>query len=144
MDQSLFWDRGSSRRPPGTTRSRSSPPISCRADTPRSSDGEAILDKGDFAYLAFPDGNAFGYYSYQFYPYLYADGLGFEYVIPSDGTDAGVYLYDFGLKSFLYTSPTLYPYLYDLNEGAFYFYFVDTTAPRVFYDFGTKQFVYSN
>ena len=61
---------------------------------------------GDFAYLAFPDGKKFGYYTYQFYPYLYHTDLGFEYVIPSTGTDDGVYLYDYKLSQFLYTSPT--------------------------------------
>ncbi len=106
--------------------------------------GEAILDKGDFAYLAFPDGKEFGYYTYQFYPYLYQTDLGFEYVIPSTGTDDGVYLYDFKLSQFLYTTPTLYPYLYDFGANSFYYYFTGTTAPRVFYDFATKQYVYSN
>ena len=106
--------------------------------------GESILDSGDFAYLAFPDGKTFGYYTYQFYPYLYQTDLGFEYVIPSTGTDSGVYLYDFKLSQFLYTSPTLYPYLYDFGANSFYYYFAGTTAPRVFYDFATQQYVYSN
>ena len=106
--------------------------------------GEDLLNSGDFAYLAFPDGQVFGYYTYQFYPYLYQTDLGFEYVIPSTGTDDGAYLYDFKLSQFLYTSPTLYPYFYNFGVNAFYYYFVGTTAPRVFYDFATSQYVYSN
>ena len=82
---------------------------------------EAILDSGDFAYLAFPDGKVFGYYTYQFYPYLYQTDLGFEYVIPSAGTDNGVYLYDFKLSQFLYTSPTDYPYLFYIGANAIYY-----------------------
>lgn len=105
--------------------------------------GEAFLS-GDFAYLSFGTGKEFGYYSYQYYPYLYHSDLGFEYVIPSTGADNGVYLYDFKLQSFLYTSPTLYPYFYNFKESAFYYYFVGTTAPRVFFDFATGQYVYSN
>ncbi len=106
--------------------------------------GEAILDSGDFAYLAFPDGQVFGYYTYQFYPYLYHADLGFEYVVPSAAADDSVYLYDFKLQTFFYTSPTVYPYLYDFKEGGFYYYFQGTTAPRVFYDFVTKKYVDSN
>ena len=106
--------------------------------------GEALLNGGDYAYLAFPDGRKFGYYTYQLYPYLYQTDLGFEYVIPSTGTDSGAYFYDFKLAQFLYTSPTLYPYFYNFGANAFYYYFVGTTAPRVFYDFATSQYVYSN
>ena len=106
--------------------------------------GEAILDSGDFAYLAFPDGEKFGYYTYQFYPYLYQTDLGFEYVVPAAGAGNDVYLYDFKLQAFFYTSPTLFPYLYDFKESGFYYYFTGTTAPRVFYDFVTKKYIYSN
>ena len=103
---------------------------------------EAFLS-GDFAYLKFASGQEFGYYSYQFYPYLYQTNLGFEYVVPSAG-DAGIYLYDFKLQTFLFTSPTLWPYLYNFNEGGFDYYFTNTTNPRVFYSFATSSFEYSN
>ena len=106
--------------------------------------GEAQL-AGDYFYTAFPDGQVFGYYSYEFYPYLYNTDLGFEYVIPAGDTANGAYLYDFGLQTFLYTSPTLYPYLYNFNEGAFYYFFTGDMDPssRTFYDFGTSQYVNS-
>ncbi len=143
VDQSLFWDNVH------PTTAGHNQIAQFAADIlpgghPAFFDGEAILDQGDFAYLAFPDGQVFGYYTYQFYPYLYQTDLGFEYTIPSTGTDNGVYLYDFKLSQFLYTSPTLYPYLYNFGESAFYYYFPGTTAPRVFYDFATSQYVYSN
>ena len=143
VDQSLFWDDVH------PTTAGHNQIAQFAADIlpgghPSFFDCEAILDSGDFAYLAFPDGKVFGYYTYQFYPYLYQTDLGFEYTIPSTGTDNGVYLYDFKLSQFLYTSPTLYPYLYNFGENAFYYYFTGTTAPRVFYDFGTKEYVYSN
>ena len=106
--------------------------------------GEAPL-QGDYFYLNFPDNQAFGYYSYQFYPYLYQTDLGFEYVIPAGDTANGAYLYDFGLQTFLYTSPALYPYLYNFQAGAFYYFFdgQGNPASRVFYNFGTSQYVTS-
>ena len=104
---------------------------------------EAFL-AGDFAYLKFASGQEFGYYSYQYYPYLYQTNLGFEYVVPSTAGDAGVYLYDFKLGTFLFTTPSLWPYLYNFNEGALDYYFTNTTNPRVFYSFKTNSFVYSN
>ena len=105
--------------------------------------GENFLS-GDFAYLAFPSGQVFGYYSYQFYPFLYQTDLGFEYVIPSTTGDSGVYLYDFKLQTFLFTAPNLWPYLYNFNEGAYDYYFTGTTNPRVFYSFKTNSYIYSN
>ena len=143
VDQCLFWDKLN------PTTAGHNQIAQFAADIlpgghPAFFSGEAILDNGDFAYLAFADGNVFGYYSYQFYPYLYHTDLGFEYVVPSGGADAGVYLYDFGLQTFLYTSPTIFPYMYDFKESGFYYYFTGTTAPRVFYDFVTKKYVYSN
>ena len=104
---------------------------------------EAFLN-GDFAYLKFASGQEFGYYSYQYYPYLYQTNLGFEYAIPSTTGDSGIYLYDFKLQTFLFTSPTLWPYLYNFNENGFDYYFTNTTNPRVFYSFATSSFVYSN
>ena len=105
--------------------------------------GESYLS-GDFAYLTFPSGQTFGYYSYQFYPYLYQSDLGFEYAIPSTGDDAGLYLYDFKLQAFLYTTPTLWPYLYNFNENGFDYYFTGTNSPRVFYSFTQQNYIYSN
>ena len=105
--------------------------------------GENTLT-GNFDYLAFPSGVKFGYYSYQYFPFLYSTDLGYEYFIASTGSDSGAYLYDFSLGTFLFTSPSLYPYLYNFNTSSFYYYFTGTTNPRSFYDFGTGKFVQSN
>ena len=107
--------------------------------------GEAQLGC-DYFYLGFPDGQPFGYYSYGLFPYLYQTDLGFEYFIAANDAANGAYLYDFTLQTFLYTSPALYPYLYNFNAGAFYYFFTGegTPASRVFYNFGTGQYVYSN
>ena len=107
--------------------------------------GEAQL-AGDYFYLGFPDGQPFGYYSYQFFPYLYQTDLGFEYFIAANDPANGAYLYDFTLQTFLYTSPALYPYLFNFNANAFYYFFTGegTPANRVFYNFATQQYVYSD
>ncbi len=99
VDQSLFWDDVQ------PTTAGHNQLAQCMADIlpgghPGFFNGEAILTTGDFAYLAFEDGQKFGYYSYQFYPYLYHTDLGFEYVVPSTGGDNSVYLYDFKLQTF--------------------------------------------
>ncbi len=143
VDQCLYWDDVN------PTTAGHNQIAQCAADIlpgghPAFFEGEAILSSGDFAYLKFADDKEFGYYTYQFYPYLYQTDLGFEYVVPSAGTDNSVYLYDFKLQTFFYTSPTLFPYLYDFKESGYYYYFTGTTAPRVFYDFVTKKYVYSN
>ena len=106
--------------------------------------GEADLSGGNFSYLGFQDGQTFGYYSYQFFPYLYSSDLGFEYFIAANDSANGAYLYDFGLQSFLYTSPALYPYLFNFQANAFYYYFKGTTGPRVFANLATGQYVYSS
>ena len=141
-DQSLFWDTVHP-----TTAGHSQVAIAASdilsGGHPDFFKGEARLD-GDFAYLKFTNGQEFGYYSYQFYPYLYKRDLGFEYAIPSTTGDEGIYLYDFSLQTFLFTAPTLWPYLYNFKENAFDYYFTGTSNPRVFYSFATNGYVYSN
>ena len=104
--------------------------------------GEVALDNGIF-YLAFPDGQVFGYYSYvgSDSHYIYHFQLGYEYISDAGDTDNGIYLYDFISNGFLYTSPSLYPYLYDFNLNSFLYYFVESSDPRYFYDFSTGQYI---
>ncbi len=106
--------------------------------------GEALLSGSDFGYLAFAGGQTFGYYSYQFFPYLYSTSLGFEYFVDAHDNANGAYLYDFGLQSFLYTSPALYPYFFNFQANAFYFYVSGSTNPRQFYNVRTGQLVRSS
>ncbi len=111
--------------------------------------GQAELN-GGFYYLAFPNGIPFGYYTFEFFPFLYHDDLGFEYFVNANDGQSGAYLYDFKLGTFLYTNPTLFPYLYNYATNSFFYYYPDTnraghytTNPRVFYNFGNGQFVFS-
>ncbi len=104
---------------------------------------------GGFYYLAFPNGNPFGYYNYNFFPYLYHNDLGFEYFIDAGNAERGAYLFDFTLNTFFYTSPALFPYLFDFSRNHWLYYFPDsnrpgyyTTNPRVFVDLTTGEFIY--
>lgn len=91
----------------------------------------------DFHYLGF-----FGYLNEDLFPFFFHTELGFQYFFDAKNDDHGAYLYDFGGLGFNYTSPTLYPYLYNFDANSFFYYFKGTTNPRVFYNFATGQFVF--
>ena len=58
-------------------------------------------------YLAFPDANLFGYYTYLSGGWVYHFDLGYEYVSPGAGADA--YLYDLSSGHWWHTSSSLFP-----------------------------------
>ena len=113
-------------------------------------DGAVALDN-NVQYLAFPAGNIFGYYTFRSDAnYLYHFDLGDEYVINTNDSQNGVYLYDFKSGSFFYTSPSYpFPYLYDFSLGAVLYYYPDPNNPgryntngtRYFYNFATGQII---
>ena len=111
--------------------------------------GEISLGSGVY-YLAFSDGNFFGYYSFLTDPaYIYHFDLGYEYVFDAADGNAGVYFYDFASSTFFYTSPVFpFPYLYDFTLNTVLYYYPDPTrdghyssAPRYFYDFATGTII---
>ena len=111
--------------------------------------GEVSLGNSIY-YLAFSNGNYFGYYAYlSDAHYIYHFDLGFEYLFDAaDGKD-GIYFYDFASKGFFYTSPSFpFPYLYDFNLKSVVYYYPDTsnaghytTNPRYFYDYATGKVI---
>ena len=112
-------------------------------------DGEAALGSGVY-YLAFSNGNVFGYYAYlSDSAYIYHYDLGYEYVFDAADGNNGLYLYDFASSDFFYTSPTFpFPYLYDFNLNTVLYYFPDSTnpghytsSPRYFYNFNTGAII---
>ena len=113
-------------------------------------DGQAAL-AGGVHYLAFANGNVFGYYTFLAEAhYLYHFDLGWEYVIDAADTQGGAYLYDFTSEHWFYTSPTFsFPYLYDFTLNSVLYYYPDPSNPgryntngvRWFYDFGSGQIV---
>lgn len=111
-------------------------------------DGAASLDQG-WNYLAFANGNAFGYYNTTFSPFLLHLDLGWQYAVDAQDSRAGVYLYDFQSGAWWYTSPGFpFPYLYDFaRQSILYYYPADgrpgfySSAPRYFYDFAAGQII---
>ena len=112
--------------------------------------GEVALSNGVY-YLAFPNNNIFGYFSYLSDPhYIYHFDLGYEYVFDANDGHSGVYLYDFKSNGFFYTSPVFpFPYLYDFTLNTVLYYYPDPNNPghyntdgvRYFYDFATKKII---
>ncbi|MGO9347798.1 MAG: hypothetical protein ACLPZJ_15600, partial [Terriglobales bacterium] len=100
-----------------------------------------ISDGNGISQLTFPDHTFFGYYSLTYYPFLYHYGLGWEYVYDANDGVGGVYFYDFGLKAFLYTNPSSFPFLYDYSSKSFLYYYSGTS--RYFYDFGSRGLFFS-
>ena len=118
--------------------------------TPAFFTGEVALANGVY-YLAFANGNYFGYYSFLPNPaYIYHFDLGFEYVFDAADGKSGVYFYDFASGTFFYTSPSFpFPYLYDFSLNSVLYYYPDpnnaghynTNGIRYFYDFNTGQII---
>ncbi len=113
-------------------------------------DGQTPLSNGVY-YLAFANGNYFGFYSYLSDPhYIYHFDLGYEYVFDAADGKGGVYLYDFASRTFFYTSPAFpFPYLYDFTLNTVLYYYPDpnsfghynTDGYRFFYRFDTGQII---
>ena len=101
---------------------------------------EALAGSGIWQ-LTFPDHTFFGYYSLAYYPNLYHFGLGWEYVYDANDGAGGVYFYDFGLKVFLYTNPSDFPFLYDYSSSHWLWYYYGTS--RYFYEFGGRGLFFS-
>jgi len=110
--------------------------------------GETALG-GGWYYLQFPNSTPFGYYSYLTDPnYIYHLDLGFEYLFDANDVNHAIYFYDFASSSFFYTSPTLFPDLYNFSLNAWLYYLPDASNPgryshnpRWFYNFATGQWI---
>jgi hypothetical protein len=109
--------------------------------------GEASLGNGVY-YLALPNGNVFGYYSYLTDPhYIYHFDAGYFYIVDAGDANGGMYMYDFLSRHWWYTSRTFaFPYVYQFVTSSVLYYYPDqnnaghyTTHPRFFYDFGVNQ-----
>ena len=128
-------------QPAGTTPPSSPPPFFA---------GETPLADGVF-YLAFPNGNPFGYYAFLTdAAYIYHFDLGYEYTFDANDGKSGIYFYDFKSSDFFYTSPGFpFPYLYDFGLKSVVYYFPDPSNPgryntegvRYFYVFSTGQVI---
>jgi|GEM_PF-3764239 predicted lipoprotein with Yx(FWY)xxD motif len=111
--------------------------------------GEASLGSGAY-YLALPNGNPFGYYSYLADSnYIYHFDAGYMYVIDANDGVGGVYFYDFTSGHWWYTGRQYpFPYVYDFSLGAFLYYYPNansaghyTTNSRYFYNFTASAII---
>ena len=108
--------------------------------------GERPLGALGVNYLAFPNGRVFGFYSQQFFPYVFHYDFGFVFF--QDAGAGNAFLYDFTSQGWFYTGATLWPFLYDFNLGAWLRYEADpnrpgryTSGPRRFFNFATNAVI---
>jgi hypothetical protein len=90
-------------------------------------------------FLTASDGNPFGYYTFLSGSWLYHVDLGYEYYWPiADGMN-GVVLYDYASGSFWYTTPAVWPQMYDFSVGSWIYYYPLPNDPTRFYS-GPRYF----
>jgi hypothetical protein len=87
----------------------------------------------------------FGFYNLGFFPWIFHYDIGFEYFIDAMDSQSGAFLYDNTSGHFFYTSPSLFPYLYDFTLKNWLYYFPATDSPghytanpRYFANLGTS------
>jgi hypothetical protein len=104
--------------------------------------GEVPVGGGVY-YLQFT--NVFGFYNLGFFPWIFHYDIGFEYFIDAMDSQSGAFLYDNTSGHFFYTSPSLFPYLYDFTLKNWLYYFPATDSPghytanpRYFANLGTS------
>jgi hypothetical protein len=109
--------------------------------------GEQAMGNG-LEWLSLPNNSAFGYYALIGFPWIYHFDMGYEYFFNANDGQNGAIIYDFSSKSFWYTSPGLFPFMYDFSLKSWVYYFPDSTRsghytsnPRLFYDFNTKKVI---
>jgi hypothetical protein len=125
----------------GSTASATWSFTTARSSHPLFFTGEIAVGSGIY-YLQFPTGNPFGYYAYLSNTIIYHVDMGYEGVV--DAPPGAAYMYDFLSGHWLYTTSTLFPYLYDFTLKAWIYYFPNTKSPghytanpRYFVNLGT-------
>jgi hypothetical protein len=107
--------------------------------------GQQTATNGGY-YLQFTNGNFFGYYTVPGNGWIDHADLGYEYLIEANDGKEGIYFYDWASSTYWYTTPSLFPYLFDFTLDTWLYYLPDpnnpghyTTNPRRFYDYATLQ-----
>jgi hypothetical protein len=83
----------------------------------------------NLAYLNFPNGTTFGYYSVNKFPWVYHQDLGNVYYTDAKDGRGGFYLKDAATGISWYTNPQVFPQLYDSVLKAWLYYYPDTKRP---------------
>ena len=112
--------------------------------------GEIALSTPGWYWLGPQGANTygFGYYSAEYAPYIFHQDLGWEYFVDAGDANHGAYFYDFTDGAYFYTTPAIFPYLYDFKAHAWMFYSPLTSStdryssnPRWFYNYTTHAWV---
>jgi len=80
-------------------------------------------------YLQFSNGTAFGYYSLGSFNWVYHEDFGLVFYVDAGDSQNGAYLYDPHTTTYYYTSPAVWPQLYNENLQAWVYYYPATNSP---------------
>ena len=81
--------------------------------------------------------NWFGYFNTDNSPWIYHDTLGWLY--PYGTSTDSIWFYDPVMNVFLWTSATVYPYVYRAGDGAWLYYDVGSSSPCWFFNFSNNS-----
>ncbi|MGC9196832.1 MAG: RCC1 domain-containing protein [Syntrophobacteraceae bacterium] len=81
--------------------------------------------------------NWFGYFNTNNAPWIYHQTLGWMYPFATS-TDS-MWLWVSALNGFMWTSQSVYPYMYSINDGAWLYYAEGTSNPPKLYNFKTGK-----
>jgi hypothetical protein len=118
------------------------------SSTPSFFTGEVALNTPGWYWLG-PQGSntyGFGYYSLQYFPYVFHEDMGWEYFVDAADAQHGAYFYDSADSAWIYTQPATFPYLYDFKQSAWLYYLPSasdrySSNPRWFYNYTTQSWV---
>ena len=79
----------------------------------------------------------FGYFSVGNCPWIYH--LEHEWLYPFGESTTDLVFWDNGMGDFWWTGATAYPFLYRFSDGAWLWYQVGSSNPRLFYNFNTSM-----
>ena len=79
----------------------------------------------------------FGFFYTDSFPWVFHQTLGWLH--PSGSSMKNIWFYDIAMKTFWWTSQTLYPYIYRSSDNAWLYYEPGTSNPRRFYNYSTKS-----
>lgn len=79
----------------------------------------------------------FNFYNIIQHPWVYHMEHQWLYHFATAGSDGGVYMWDEGLQAVWWTTSSIYPFVYNFQQGAWMYYEPGTTNPRWFFNYGT-------
>ena len=79
----------------------------------------------------------FGFFYQAFSPWIFHQQLEWMYV--SGTSDGDIWLYSTIFNSWIWTSQSVYPFLYRAQPAAWLYYLPDSTSPRWFFNYGNSR-----